>query len=104
MRKSLKKNCGLLYWLLTVVTLAAPATFSAVEAKEAASAEAESDADLAIPSDAIILKDEEPLTVNTRLGVAQKSVNIRAVQKEVLNIAIPEESPEEVEERAPVEE
>jgi hypothetical protein len=104
MRKSLKKNCGLLYWLLIVVTLAAPATFAAVEAKEAGDTEAEAGSDLAIPPDAIILKDEEPLTVNARLGAPQKIVNIRAVQKEVLNIAIPEESPEEVEERAPVEE
>lgn len=54
--------------------------------------------------DSILLKDEEPLKVNPRLSSPQKNVSLRAVQKEVLSISLPEESPEEPEEQAPVEE
>ncbi|MDZ4660642.1 MAG: hypothetical protein SGJ18_03390 [Pseudomonadota bacterium] len=95
MKKDMKKNLCLFYLLMTLIS---PISSAATEDAE------DIDADLLVQPELLILKDEDPLRVNPNLSAPEKIVNLRAVQKEVLSIALPEESPEETEERAPVEE
>ncbi len=45
-------------------------------------------------ANALLLKDEEPLKVNPQLPVPQRVVNLRLVQREVLTINLPDDTPE----------
>ncbi len=92
----MKINFSLFFLLVSLVS---PISIGAVEREDS-----DDESEISLQPDAIILKDEEPLKINPRLSSPQKNVNLRAVQKEVLSIALPEEGPEEVEERVPVEE